>query len=140
MPKPPSSSSSSKKKGKLRSFQDLENDLESLAGVLISINDTVQRLEEHVQELDLKSVFTMNAISITRVKHGGIVGPSGTPESTTKKLMEWYREGGREQLVMKLKEAELAIQKARQEAAQIKGVEDNEDDTTPPADPGTTIQ
>lgn len=124
-----SSSSSAKKKGTFRTFEDLERDLESLSGVLVNIAQTVARIEEHVEELDLKTIFTMNAISITRIKHGGIIGISGEPEKTTKKIMQWYREGGREQLVMKLKEAELAIEQKRQEvAAAAKG--ETEDDGT----------
>lgn len=150
-----SSSSTARQTAPARAFRTLpavDRDLENLAGIVVAINNAVtdlqsafRAIEEHVQELDLKTIFIMNAVAITRVKHGGIVGLTGEPEKVTKKLMEWYREGGREQLLMKLQEAENAI-KAAAQAGEL----GDEDETTEgqgagaegaPAkkDPGPTI-
>ena len=112
---------------KYRTLANVDEDIESLAGVLRHVCATVdkldaafKRLEAHVEEQDLKIIFSMNTISITRERHGGLVGPNGESEKITKKLMAWYREGGRDRLVMKLAEAEHEIKKARA-AAEAEG-------------------
>lgn len=134
-----SSSTAKPKSGRFRTLADVDADLENLAGVVVSLNnhvlqldDTFRRLEEHVQELDLKIIFTMNAVAITRKRHGGII-VAGQPETITKKLMEWYREGGRDQLVMKLQEAENELKKLQEEAAAHAGEGEGEGAQAPDA-------
>lgn len=126
-----SSSSAGKQ---LPTFESLQTQLRELTSLVIGIGDATQRLQAHVEELDMKVIYTMNAIAISKVKHGGVLGLGGQPEKTTKKLMQWYRDGGRDQLIMQLQQVEDDIKKAQAAAGEIgeeiAGEVKADDDTT----------
>jgi hypothetical protein len=138
----------SSSKAPVRTLADVIADLQGLADIVVPLNNAVVdlhntflRMEEHLQEIDLKLIFTMNTITISRKRHGGIL-VAGEPEKITKKLMEWYRDGGRDALKMQLEKAAHDL-KAIED--QVGGqTQDNPDENpdegkgAPPGGSGTT--
>lgn len=120
MAKRPSSSAGDRPVKRIRGTAEIDADLDNLAGVVININDTLLRLQNHVEEIDLKTIFVMNAVAVSRKKRGGLILDGNTAEMETKSLMQWYREGGRDTLVMRLQEAQREIHEAAKALGETK--------------------
>ena len=84
-----------------------------------------------LEELQLRIIFLMQTIRITRQLHGGIAGPDGKVPSETKTAYQVYMEVGRDKLVAERQKAydDAARLQAEQAAAPASAGETSGDTT-----------
>ena len=106
-------------------LMDMYAELEGRVAESAQITDLV------LEEVQLRIIFLMQTIRITRQLHGGIAGPDGKVPSETKTAYQVYMEVGRDKLVAERQKAydDAARLQAEQAAAPASAGETSGDTT-----------
>ena len=93
------------------------------------VEESSQITDMVLDELQLRVIFLMNTIRITRKLHGGLAGPDGTVPTETKTAFQVYMEVGRAALIKErdAHAARVQAESATNEAAANGATHEGED-------------
>ena len=120
-----------------KTFKSLTPSAPTMQMVMDALIDLERRVQESaeitdmvLEELQLRVIFLMNTIRITRQLQGGIAGPDGKVPSETKTAFQVYMEIGRAKLIEERAKHAASLQAAADaEAAQSNGATHAGEDT-----------
>jgi hypothetical protein len=99
-----------------RRLDDINHHLEAHDNLAVDLAREVASLRELVAELNVQTIFIMNAFSFTR-KVSTIADAAGQFQTVRETLADRYRNGGRDMLITQLEAENAAADQARQTQA-----------------------